>query len=164
MKKKYCVSPLRFSISLATCITALVITSVQIFLREWTATVLFGCISAIFLVMVFINGSSLVVSEKGISRYFACIPLLFLPWSEIQEVGIVNTRVLGSHRPNSGPRYIYFSPNSLAEEERFQLALKWPPLKIPYMSYTQERFASVQLFWSGIIEFYPPISPESDST
>ena len=76
-----------------------------------------------------------------------------LPWPEVAEMGVAGTRVFNRNHPSkTGALYIYFSPVRLGEEERFQMALKWPPKEQIYLLYTKERMDSIRPLWFGKVE------------
>ena len=100
-------------------------------------------------------GSTLTVDETGVHLAFLGIPRRSVPWSDVQEVGIVGVRVFNNNEPKlTGSRYIYFSPRSLDAAARFKLALEWPPKDMLYVSYTHRRVEEIQLLWTGPIETY----------
>lgn len=75
-------------------------------------------------------------------------------WEDIKEVGVIGTKVFPKTSSNKGGRkYIYFSPEELDEDSRFDLALKWPP-KIPYTSHSDGKLDAVMLIWRKPVAYY----------
>lgn len=75
-------------------------------------------------------------------------------WEDIKEVGVIGTKVFPKTSSNKGGRkYIYFSPEELDEDSRFDLALKWPP-KIPYTSHSDAKLDAVMLIWRKPVAYY----------
>ena len=50
--------------------------------------------------------------------------------------------------------YIYFSPVVLSEEDRFDLALKWPPRDQIYLLFTKERMDLIRPLWNNDVAVY----------
>ena len=87
-------------------------------------------------------------------------------WEDIKEVGVIGTRIFPkTTAQGSGRKYIYFSPESLNEDTRFNLALGWPP-KIPYTSHSTEKLDAIALIWKKPIAYYnvPDLSFKPNST
>ena len=71
-----------------------------------------------------------------------------LSWDKIQEVGIANMKVMkNAERTKVGELYLYFSPESMTEKERFHMCLNWPPKEKRYMRYSVKRLKAVQKYW-----------------
>ena len=85
------------------------------------------------------------------------IPIKTYSWDQIKEVGVVGTKVFNGTGKNKKPgrRYIYFSPEELDEDSRFQMTLEWPPSReILYCIYTKYHAEYVQLLWQKPIATY----------
>ena len=57
-------------------------------------------------------------------------------------------------RSSIGTPYLYFSEEPLTEEQRFTLALKWPPRDMIFLRFTPERVAHVQSSSQKYVEHY----------
>ena len=155
MKRQYCVSPFKLAVSICTSLFSFLMAGVQIFLREWPAVILFFSVAVIFFAVAAANGSLIVLSPEGIQKKLAFLTLATLDWSDIKEVGVIGTKVFnGNHPSRTGTRYIYLSTAAFTDQERFRLALAWPPRNMIYLQYSKERLETVQLLWEGKIDTY----------
>jgi hypothetical protein len=101
------------------------------------------------------NGAVIIVAKDEIRKTFWGITLSRVSWAMVQEVGVVGTKIFkASDTKLQGERYIYLSPKKLDENERFQLALKWPPRNMVYFYYTKERMDQIQLIWDNVVDSY----------
>lgn len=155
MNMQYFVSPFKLAVAACTSIFSFIIAGVQIYLGEGLAAILFLTIAILFLAVAAINGSVVAFSPSGVQKKLVFFTLSSLSWPDIKEVGVVGTRVFnGHHSERTGTRYIYFSTSSLSEEERFSLALKWPPKKMIYLQYSKARLETIQFLWEKRIDTY----------
>ena len=155
MERRFCIHIFKFLVALLTTVICLILTVVLLFLNEFIAAVFFGLIAALFTFVGLLYGSHLTINTVGVQRDFGPLFKKNYRWDEISEVGVVGVNIFNNNDPNhTGSRYIYFSPDSLDEDQRFRLALKWPPKDILYMAYSKERLAFVQSLWKLPIETY----------
>ena len=114
-------------------------------------------LAAVFAYIVFLYGSVIHLSAEGVRKEFLMIPIKTYSWDQIREVGVVGTRIFNGNGKNKKPgrRYIYFSPEELDEESRFQMTLEWPPRNgILYCVYSRYHIDEVQFFWAKPIAKY----------
>ena len=155
MVKTYIVHPLKCVVAMLTSIFSLVMTVVLIDLKAWLGVFVFGLIFSFFTGVAILYGARVRFDEQGVSRFFLWKRQRFFAWSEIKEISVVGLNVF--KRPNSkrtGSRYVCFWRETMSEEERFRVALEWPPKDGIYMVYTPARIKSLRRYWTGQIEFY----------
>ena len=114
-------------------------------------------LAAVFAYIVFLYGSVIHLSAEGVRKEFLMIPIKTYSWDQIREVGVVGTRIFNGNGKNKKPgrRYIYFSPEELDEESRFQMTLEWPPSRETlYCIYTKYHAEYVQHLWQKPIASY----------
>lgn len=152
---KFCVDPFKCTVSAATIVLCIVLISVMVPLRELLAALVLLVIALLFSPIFVLYGSSLVLDEQGVHRRFCGMETACLSWAQIRETGVVGLKVFNNNDPKkTGTRYIYFSREKLSDQERFAMALKWPPKEKLYLRYTKERLDIVQSYWSNTIETY----------
>ncbi len=155
MEYRYRVQTFKYLISAATAAAALIITIVMCYLSEWLGVLLFFVIVVLFGWFTISNGAVIIVAKDEIRKTFWGITLSRVSWAMVQEVGVVGTKIFkASDTKLQGERYIYLSPKKLDENERFQLALKWPPRNMVYFYYTKERMDQIQLIWDNVVDSY----------
>ena len=88
------------------------------------------------------------IDEKGVRNRFLGRTYHDIPWDEIREVGIANMKILNNRQKKKvGELYLYFSKDTMTEEERLGMCLHWPPDDIRYMRYSVSRLKAVQKYW-----------------
>ena len=104
-------------------------------------------LALVFAVITLRNVTRILISNEKIEVRPVLGKAKTYSWEEIKEVGVIGTKVFPKTSSNKGGRkYIYFSPEELDEDSRFDLAFKWPP-KIPFTSYSKAKLDAVQLIW-----------------
>jgi len=155
MPYRYRVQTFKYLISAVTAITALLIFAVMLYLAEWPGVVLFLLIAVLFGWQGIIYGAVIVVDRDEVRRTFWGITISRISWNAVQEVGVIGTKIFKAEDTRfQGERYIYLSPKKLDEEERFRLAMKWPPKDMIYFYYSRERIDQVQMTWNNVVDTY----------
>ena len=155
MEYKYRVHTVKHIISLIYFILFIVIGICLLTINRYGSAVVFLLLGLIFSIVTLLTGSTIHISDTGIRQTYFGIALRTLKWHEIAEVGVIGTKVFNKKHPErAGTLYIYFSKVKLTNEDRFSMILKWPPFKKIYLQYTDNRFHTIQNFWSSIIETY----------
>ena len=96
-----------------------------------------------------LNSTRISITPAGISKKRLWFPAELYRWEDIAELGVVGTKVIGNKKSKrTGTLYIYASPQTMTEEERFQMALRWPP-KLPYFVYKPELMECCRCYWEG---------------
>lgn len=127
----------------------------MIYGRKWTGLLIFLVIALLYLGVGIWNASKIYWDVEGVSRKVFGIRVKLIPWSEIQEVGIMGTKVFNRKNPmKTGRMYIYFSEKTLSDKERFSLMLRWPPLNKIYLLYQADRVEALRYCYTGKIETY----------
>lgn len=120
-------------------------------------SVIFVIIALVFFYIMYLYGSVLKINKDGVQKSFLFIPLNFLRWDQIKEIGVVGTKIFNgnSQKKKTGRRYIYISPEELDEGTRFKMALEWPPRReIMYCIYTHQHIDAIQYLWGKPIAKY----------
>lgn len=149
--------PEKFGVALATCLVSGFLAWKGFQLGRPAAGIVFTVILLIFAYIVFLYGCVLKVSSDGVQKVFLFIPLKFLTWDEIAEIGVIGTKIFngGFFKKKPGRRYIYISEKEMDGDSRFKMALEWPPHgSIMYCIYNKENFDTFQFRWSNTIVKY----------
>lgn len=110
--------------------------------------ILYSCLSVIYIFLFLHFSRFLEMDEKGVRNRFLWKSYNDLSWNDIHEVGIANMKVMkNSEKMKVGELYLYFSPESMTEKERFNMCLNWPPKEKRYMRYSVKRLKTVQKYW-----------------
>lgn len=154
-KHQYLIHPLKFGVALCTIVVCILFAVSAALAGNWIPAALFGAVAVVFAFIAVLYGSTLTLDQQGLSRSFFGIPMHRIPWSDIAEVGVVGLKVFNNNdSKRTGTRYIYFSPQPLDKDERFRLALEWPPRNMLYLCYTKDRAVTVQSLWDRTIQTY----------
>ena len=154
-RNDFCIHPFRFGISLMTCAACLILAIPFLMVGEPAGTVLLLVICALFARQAFIYGPFVSITEEGVRKHIFGHTLCLRRWDEIGEIGVVGTKVFNRLNPDkTGYLYIYFSPEKLNDEKRFQLALRFPPKNMIFLLHNKEREDLIQMFWSTRIVGY----------
>ncbi len=151
------VDPLKFAVSLPTGLVLLYLAWSAIRLSAYLIAAVFILIAAVFFCVMFLYGSVLILSEEGIRSVFLFVTVRSYSWNQIRETGVVGTKIFNgtSKKKKAGRRYIYFSPEALNEDQRFRLALEWPPRKeMLYCIYNRQNADVIQFFWRKPVASY----------
>lgn len=155
MQNRYLIDPLKFVIALLTAIALILLGAVAWMSNRYVSMAIYFLLGGVFLYVVFIYGSIVTVSERGVVCRFAGITRHSFLWTNISEVGVVGTKVFNRVNPKkTGSLYIYFSPTFMDDKERFDLVMKWPPSKLIFLKYNKKRMDSIQIIWSRKITEY----------
>jgi len=155
LRSDFCVHPLKFAVSAATVLIGIILGATFVFLHKPLEAVILFLIAALFTWQAVLFGAWVSITGEGIRRHIFGWTLKRQNWAEIKEVGVVGTKVFNRLNPNkTGFLYIYFSPKELAEEERFRLALNFPPKDMIFLLYNKEREDVVQALWNTKLKGY----------
>ena len=126
--------------------------------------VIFLLLGVVFILITAIYGRVVAVSAGGVRSSLLGMSWKSLDWDQIGEIGVIGTRVfnnadphqgagggkktartaLYNKNPSIGTPYIYFSPYALTDEQRFRLALEWPPRGMIFLRFSPDRIEKVQ--------------------
>lgn len=154
MKKRYPVYVAKMLAGFVTFVVSGILGSTYIYTGKYLEAVFLWCIAIVFLVIGLNYSCIITIDHTGVSKSLCGKTIRHLSWSEIREVGVTGTKVFGDEKKNHGTLFIYFSPVALTEEERFSMALNWPPRKQIYLEYDQARIQFIQQLWANRIESY----------
>lgn len=154
-KKTFRVHTAKYVAAFVTVLAALAATALSLAFAHYITACLFLLVAVVFSVIGVMYGSVVSLEETGVRRGFWGIQISDTPWYEIAEVGVVGVKVFNNNNPkHTGSRYIYFSKKALSDEERFKLALEWPPKDMPYLLYTRTRIDTAMLYHNKEIATY----------
>lgn len=149
IRNDFCIDPAKLALSGFTVISGLVLGITFLTLRNWAGAGLMFLIMLLFLRQAYIYGPWISVTPDGIRKHIFGRTLKLVRWEDVAEVGVVGTKVFNKLTPDkTGAMYIYFSPKTLNEEERFQLALDFPPKDMLFLRHEKEREDIVQVLWN----------------
>ena len=172
----YIVHPAKLAAGLPTGILLLWSGAIQLSTRLWWCGLLFIAFGVLFLMVAALYGRVVHVGPSGVRWTLLGRELRSRTWEQIGEIGVVGTRVFNGNSGNGpaapsgqggreglfgpakrssiGTPYLYFSEEPLTEEQRFTLALKWPPRDMIFLRFTPERVAHVQSSSQKYVEHY----------
>lgn len=154
-KNTFRVHTAKYAAAFVTVLAALVAAALSLAFAHYITACLFLLVAAAFSVIGVMYGSVVSIDETGVRRSFWGVQISDTPWYEIAEVGIVGVKVFNNNNPKrTGSRYIYFSKKALTDDERFKLALEWPPKDMPYLLYTRTRIDTAMLYHNKEIATY----------
>lgn len=141
-------------------ISLFVFSAIQVFVMIFSLYRLFSAV--VFFIMMLLGGGILGIygkalsfDKEGIHKWIFGYHFQMLPWNEVKEVGITGTKVFhGDNAQKCGTLYLYFSKKKMTQESRFKMILEWPARDEWFLRYSEERFASVQMYWEKPIERY----------
>ena len=155
MTSKFQVHTFKYLIAAGTAIVSLGVAALMFYLHEWRGVAMFLLVSLLFGGIAVMYGAVITINNDEIRMSFWGIPMRENNWRDIKEVGVIGTNIFRAEKgKNVGNRYIYFSTERLDEDERFKMAMKWPPRKMIYLFYTRERMGQIQLIWDNEITSY----------
>lgn len=154
MKKRYPVYVAKMLAGLATFVVAAILGGTYLYIAKYLEAAIFGFIAILFLVIGLNYSCMITIDHTGVRKSLFGKTLCYLSWSEIQEVGVTSTRVFGDEKKKPGTLFIYFSPVAMTEDDRFAMALNWPPRKQIYLEYDRSRIQFIQQCWANRIETY----------
>ena len=155
MTKRFFVNPFLATVSAATALFSLTMFFSLIGLNRFVSAFVFLLIALLFLYLFSIYGAIIRIESDGIRRSFLGYVTRFLSWNSISEIGVTGTKVFNKDSPQkTGSLYIYLSEKALAEEERFKIALEWPPKEQVFLTYSEAHIAIIQAHWRSKIQAY----------
>ena len=176
MVHHYIVHPAKLAAGLPTGILLLWSGAIQLSTRLWWCGLLFIAFGVLFLMVAALYGRVVHVGPSGVRWTLLGRELRSRTWEQIGEIGVVGPRVFNGNSGNGpaapsgqggreglfgpakrssiGTPYLYFSEEPLTEEQRFTLALKWPPRDMIFLRFTPERVAHVQSSSQKYVEHY----------
>ncbi|MDO4337483.1 MAG: hypothetical protein Q4C91_05255 [Eubacteriales bacterium] len=114
----------------------------------------FLIIALIFSCLFIRNASSLTVTQNSVSRSFFGFRKKELLWADVKEVGLIGENVFSHNKNRTGHKYIYISPRSMTQKERFDMIVKWPPKNILYMEYSKKNLEYTMAIWGKELKTY----------
>lgn len=149
IRTDFCIHPERFIICVCTVLASLILGITYLVLKNWPGVLVMLVICGLFLWQGWIYGPWVSITCDGIRKHIFGWTLASVRWDELKEVGVVGTKVFNKlNSDKTGPMYIYFSPKEMTTEERFQLALNFPPKHMLFLLHNQEREDLVQALWN----------------
>lgn len=155
MERKFIVNPLQCVAAWISAAFLGLLAGTMVYIHRPGSALIFLALAVVFAVIGALGGACIHLDKTGVHKTLFGVAVRTLRWDEIAEVGVAGTRVFNRiHPEKTGSLYIYFSPVSMNENERFQMMLKWPPKDKLYLIYDAKRFHAVQTFWNQTVETY----------
>lgn len=154
-KNSFLVNPQKLIISIVTVIISLILTGTLFYISRPGSALLFFLIAVIFFIESFFSGAIVSVSNEGIKQTIFGKCIKEFGWAEIQEIGVIGSNPFHkTERGTPGTLYIYISKQTMNQQDRFDMVLKWPPNDKIYLQYTKQRLYSIQMQWNNKIYTY----------
>ncbi|MCC8121406.1 MAG: hypothetical protein LIO42_05405 [Oscillospiraceae bacterium] len=132
----------------AACCTLFVLLGIGFVVSSlWILAVLCFLLGAVYGWVFLQNACRIQLGEETVERRLFGRPLKCLTWTQVGEVGVVGLKLFGPNKKRVGTRYIYFAPEKMTEEQRFNMCLKWPPKEGVYMRFSPQRLQAVKERW-----------------
>ena len=155
MKKTYLADPVKAGVAGLFSLFLLVLLPEFVRQQNIAGMIVFGALFLIFGGIAVYSARLVTVSKEGLCVSYFGLLKKQLSWDQIREVGVMGLKVFKSKKSKAtGLLYIYFSEENLTDQERFNIALKWPVRHIPYMLYTIKRLENLQFLWKKPLTFY----------
>ncbi len=153
MEKKFIIDPYKFWIALATIALCVLLSAVIVFAVGDFYGLLFLIPVIPFVYVAYLYGGIISVSpDKIIVKRLKTEKVI--TWDELRELGVVNTKLFSGAADTKRNKYmyIYFSKDQLSDDERFKMALEWPPKKQDYLFLTKDRIDYIRPLWNKDIK------------
>lgn len=155
MERQYRVNPGKFFIVMLFSAVVLVCSIIMLSRGRTLSGAVFLIVGLVFGALALPYGAVVTVDHTGVRKKLFGKTLLDRRWEEIAEVGVAGTKVFhGKDAKRTGELYIYFSAQTMTEDQRFQMMLNWPPRDMAYLSYDKNRLEAIHLLWGGGIASY----------
>jgi hypothetical protein len=153
MKTTYVIDPIKLILAALCCI---LFAALAVLLGLWhSGFFLISALLGVFYGIVALYHGRLIRLDSSGVALRAPLGSRHMDWGDIRQVGVVGLRVLNSRKKRyTGARYIYFSDQTLSEDELFQMCLKWPPKNVLFLRFNHKRIAAVQSLWAKDVELY----------
>ena len=129
--------------------------------KSWLPAAVFLAVAVLFGFVLVRYGSVLHIDDEKLELKFLGLSRKAMPWSRVREVGLIGENVFngGGSAPSgkkkkTGDKYLYFSPEKLDADERFQMIVKWPPKDKLYAEYSDKLLAYAMTIWGKELETY----------
>lgn len=155
MKQGFMVDPGKMAVCCATGAGLCFLALAMFWIQKILPAVILVMLGLVYLAAAAFNGARITWDSSGVSQYVLWKKIRKFSWNEIAEVGIVGTKAFHAGAPQkTGRMYLYFSRETMDDNARFQMILRWPPRKQIYLLYQADRVESLRSKWSGPIETY----------
>ena len=141
--------------------------------KSWLPAAVFLAVAVLFGFVLVRYGSVLHIDDEKLELKFLGLSRKAMPWSRVREFGLIGENVFngggsapggrsapgGGFAPSgkkkkTGDKYLYFSPEKLDADERFQMIVKWPPKDKLYAEYSEKLLAYAMTIWGKELETY----------
>lgn len=155
MEQRFIVNPFKAIASALSCLGLLTIGASMAAIHRWGSTAVFFLIALVFFIIAVQSGAVVRITGSGVRKSILGVKTAELAWTDVAEVGVIGTKVFNQHHPErTGGLYIYLSKAAMTEEERFAMALRWPPADKIYLTYDAKRLNAITLLWDHKIQSY----------
>lgn len=161
--------PIKFLISFITTIIFSILSCVMVYLRYKIAIIIFVILAAIYAYITFYYSGVVYADNTGILLKRVFQKVEEISWADVKELGIIGINVINRNRKNKGVKYIYISSTVKSSEDRFSMALHWPPrdktIFVRYrdsvLKYLRQQYKQpVILFNTGNLVVSPPFEED----
>ena len=156
MKRKgYFADPVLATVAMCTWIFLVAASVVLFTISRPVSAAIFIAVSVIFIHLSVVYGRRVYADARGITVKLLWITLANIPWNEIREIGVTNTKIFRKKKSKkTGSLYIYFSRKSMNDDERFGMMLKWPPKDKLFIPFSRKKYEHIQLMSDRKFVFY----------
>ena len=121
----------------------------------WLPAAVFLAIAALFAFVLVRYASVVHIDDEKVRLTFLGLPRRELAWADIREMGLIGENVFSrGKKKKTGDKYIYFSPEKLTADERFDMIVKWPPSNKIYAEYSERLLEYAMTIWGKELEAY----------
>lgn len=153
--KKYRVNNGLFALGIVYSAFLLTIAVTLAVMKRPLSAVIFFLLSLPFFFLMYRYGSTVCITDEGISLSFLGKERMKMKWDEIGEIAVCGQKIFNAgNKKKTGTLYIIVSREKLDDERRFDMMLKWPPKERIYFRFSREGLFDIQLHYTTPVEKY----------
>ncbi len=153
--KKYRVNSSLLAVGVGYSAFLVTIAVTLVIMSRPVSAVIFFLLSLPFFLLIYRYGSTVGITEEGISLSFLKKERMKMRWDEIGEIAVCGQKIFNSgNKKKCGTLYIIVSRERLDDSKRFDMMLKWPPKERIYFRFSKEGLFNIQLHYTTPIEKY----------
>lgn len=153
--KKYRVNSSLFALGIGYSAFLVTIAVTLVVMARPVSAIIFFLLSLPFFLLIYRYGSTVCITEEGISLSFLGKERKSMKWDEIGEIAVCGQKIFNAgNKKKTGTLYIIVSREQLDDGERFDMMLKWPPRERIYFRFSREGLFEIQLHYTTPVEKY----------
>ena len=153
--KKYRVNTAMFVLSIVYSVFLVTISVTLAVMARPLSAVIFFLIALPFFFLTYRYGSTVRITDEGISLCFLKKERMKMKWNEIGEITVCGQKIFNAgNKKKCGTLYIIISREKLDDDKRFNMMLKWPPRDRIYFRFSKEGLFNIQLHYTTPVEKY----------